>query len=210
MNKPSDAPVHVRGPQNAPVTLSEFADFECPYCGAAYPIVKRLESTFGDRMRFAFYQFPLRIIHPHAELAAEAAEAAGAQGFFWEMHDTLFEHQDALDPPDILRYAAAIDVPDLRRFEHDLETHVYAPLLDQSIALAEAAGVQGTPAFFVNGEQYEGDYTYSALAALISRIAPVSGPGAGLSELGARRRVTHVDDEVARGKGTERNRDERP
>lgn len=176
-----DAPAHVRGPRKAPVTLSEFADFECPYCGAAYPVVKRLERTFGDRLRFAFFEFPLRIIHPHAELAAEAAEAAGTQGLFWEMHDTLFEHQRALDPSDIMRYAAAIEVPDLGRFERELGTHVYAPLIDASIALGESLGVEGTPTFFINGVQYEGERTYSALATVIDRIIPAateSGGGA--------------------------------
>jgi protein-disulfide isomerase len=171
MNISLESPAHVRGPQNAAVTLSEFADFECPYCGAAYPVVKRLEQTFEHRMRFAFYEFPLRIIHPHAELAAEAAEAAGAQGLFWEMHDVLFEHQRALSPVDIVRYAKAIKIPDLHRFEHELGTHVYAPLVDRSIALGEALGVEGTPTFFINGAQYEGDYTYSALAAVINQIA---------------------------------------
>lgn len=171
MNITLESPAHVRGPRNAHVTLSEFADFECPYCGAAYPVVKRLEQTFADRMRFAFYEFPLRIIHPHAELAAEAAEAAGAQGLFWEMHDMLFEHQRALSPVDLLRYAAAIKVPDLARFEHELGTHVYAPRIDQSIRLGESLGVEGTPTFFINGAQYEGDYTYSALAAVINQLA---------------------------------------
>jgi NhaA family Na+:H+ antiporter len=174
MNPLLAAPAHIRGPRNAPVTLSEFADFECPYCGAAYPVVKRLERTFGDRMRFAFYEFPLRIIHPHAELAAEAAEAAGAQGLFWEMHDELFEHQRALALPDILRYALAINVPDFRRFERELGTHAYKPVVDQSIALAESLGVEGTPTFFINDAQYEGEYTYSALASVIDRLVPAS------------------------------------
>lgn len=171
MNMSLEAPVHVRGPQNAIVTLSEFADFECPYCGAAYLVIKRLERTYRDELRFAFYEFPLRIVHPHAQLAAEAAEAAGAQGFFWEMHDALFEHQRALTPIDIMRYAAAIEIPDLRRFEHDLGAHVYAAQVEESIALGESLGVEGTPTFFINGAQYEGEYTYSALAAVISRIA---------------------------------------
>jgi protein-disulfide isomerase len=175
----ADAPAHVRGPRKAPVTLSEFADFECPYCGAAYPVVKRLERTFGDRMRFAFFEFPLRIIHPHAELAAEAAEAAGAQGFFWEMHDALFEHQRALSPRDIIRYAAAIEVPDRARFERELGTHVYEPLIDASLALGESLGVEGTPTFFINGMQYEGELTYSALATVIDRIIPAATESAG-------------------------------
>lgn len=167
-----DAPAHVRGPRNAAVTLSEFADFECPYCGKAYPVVKHLEKTFAESMRFAFYHFPLRIIHPHAELAAESAEAAGAQGFFWEMHDALFEHQRSLDPVDIVRYAAAVGVPDLGRFEHELGSHKYAAVIDHSIALGESLGVEGTPTFFINGAKYEGDYTYSALAAVINQFVP--------------------------------------
>jgi len=165
-----DAPAHVRGPRDAPVTFSEFADFECPYCGEAYPVIKHLEKTFVNSMRFAFYSFPVRIIHPHAELAAESAEAAGAQGFFWEMHDALFEHQRSLNPDDIMRYAAAVGIPDLRSFEHDIGSRKYAAVIDQSIALGESLDVEGTPTFFINGAKYEGDYTYSALAAMINDL----------------------------------------
>jgi protein-disulfide isomerase len=165
-----EAPAHVRGPKDAPVTLSEFGDFECPYCGAAYPLVRHLERNYINRIRFAFFEFPLRSVHPHAELAAEAAEAAGAQGLFWPMFDMLFDHQRALNPPDLLRYAAAIKVPDLRRFEHELGTHAYARQIDESIALGESLGVEGTPAFFIDDVMYEGEYTYSAIASVIDRV----------------------------------------
>jgi len=180
MNMPLESFAHARGPKNAPVTLVEFADFECPFCGAAYPVVKRLEETFGDRLRVAFYEFPLRTVHPYAELAAEAAEAAGAQNMFWEMHDTLFEHQQSLGPRDIDRYAKAIGIPDLGRFEQELGSHQYAGRIDRSIAFGESMDVEGTPAFYINGSPFEDEYSYSALAAAITRVAAASKAGTGL------------------------------
>src|SRR5438105_4769541 len=95
---------HIQGSTNAPLTLVEYGDFECPYCGAAYPVVKQIQQNLGDQLCFVFRNFPLSQSHPHAQQAAEAAEAAGAQGHFWEMHDTLFEHQQALDDADLLQY----------------------------------------------------------------------------------------------------------
>src|SRR5262245_66363104 len=101
---------HVQGPAEAPVTLVEYGDFECPYCGEAYPVVKALQQTLGERLRFVFRNFPLTQIHPHAEHAAEGAEAAEAQGQFWTMHDVLFEHQDALDDEDLAEYASGLEL----------------------------------------------------------------------------------------------------
>ncbi len=132
---------HAAGPEDAPVTLVEYGDYECPYCGMAYPIVKRAQLDLGNRLRFVFRNFPLAESHPHARLAAEAAEAAGAQGKFWEMHDMLYEHQDALEAEDLTGYAKSLGL-DVPKFAHDLE----------------ASGVNGTPTFFVNGNRYEGSW----------------------------------------------------
>src|SRR5690606_26626032 len=101
---------HIRGPEEAPVTLVEYGDFECPYCGQAEPVVRELLAAFGADLRYVFRHLPLADVHEHAQLAAEAAEAAGAQGRFWEMHDLLFSHQDALEPEDLLSYARALDL----------------------------------------------------------------------------------------------------
>ena len=111
---------HVQGPPTAPVTLVEYGDYECPYCGAAYPIVKEVKRRLGDRLRFVFRNFPLGNMHPHAEHAAEAAEAAAAQGKFWEMHDELYEHQRALDDAQLEGYAGAVGL-DVERFDREME-----------------------------------------------------------------------------------------
>src|SRR5207248_5368317 len=116
---------HAQGPADAPVTLVEYGDYECPYCGMAYPIVKQVQAHFGDRLRFVFRNFPLANIHPHAEHAAEAAEAAGAQGKFWPMHDRIFEHQKRLPDEDLRAYAAAEGL-DADRFAVDLSGHRFA------------------------------------------------------------------------------------
>src|SRR5258706_677758 len=117
---------HVRGAPNAAVTLLEYGDFECSYCGAAHPIVQAIEDAFADDLRFAFRNFPLSQIHPHAEKAAEAAEAAAAQGKFWEMHDTLFENQDALDVKSLLRYAQELHL-NVTEVARSLESAAFAP-----------------------------------------------------------------------------------
>src|SRR5579872_2835979 len=116
---------HAQGPATATVTLVEYGDYECPHCGRAYPIVKEVQRRFGNRLRFVFRNFPLSQAHPHAEHAAEAAEAAGAPGKFWEMHDTLFEHQEALDDPHLVGYAKRLQL-DLPQFEEALNEHRFA------------------------------------------------------------------------------------
>src|SRR5438128_9499313 len=123
LSQPVTARDHAAGSPDAPVTLVEYGDFECPFCGMAYPEIKDIRQRLGDRLRFVFRHFP-RPEHPHARHAAEAAEAAAAQGPFWQMHDMLFEHQGALEDRDLVGYAAAIGL-DVGRFEHDLTTHVY-------------------------------------------------------------------------------------
>jgi len=153
---------HVRGPATAPLTLLEYGDYECPFCGAAHPIVKEVERLLEGDLRFAYRHFPLSQIHPHAYQAAEAAEAAGAQGRFWEMHDQLFEHQDRLDTSDLITYADALGL-DLTRFVHDLETHAHAPRLREDFLSGVRSGVNGTPTFFVSGVRHNGGYDLPSL-----------------------------------------------
>ena len=153
---------HVKGPADAPVTLVEYGDFECPYCAAAYLIVKKVQEAMGDNLRFVFRHFPLTQIHPHAEGAAEASEAAGAQGQFWEMHDLLYENQRALDPMHLLGYAEDLDL-DTQRFVRELEERVYQPRVREDFMSGVRSGVNGTPAFFINGIRYDGSWDLAPL-----------------------------------------------
>jgi protein-disulfide isomerase len=145
------------GPIDAPLTLVEYGDYECPYCGMAHPIVRRIQAQLGASLRFIFRNFPLAESHPHARLAAQAAEAAGAQSKFWEMHDMLFEHQDALEPEDIIGYAKSLDL-DTARFARDLEAGTYAKRVRDDFRSGVKSGVNGTPTFFVNGTRYDGSW----------------------------------------------------
>jgi protein-disulfide isomerase len=159
---PIHAGDHTLGPDDAPVTLVEYGDYECPFCGAAQPTVREVLRIGGDRLRFAFRHFPLGEVHPHARLAAEAAEAAGAQGRFWQMHELLFANQQALTPADLLSYAAAIGL-DVARFTADLEQHAYAPVVREHFLSGLRSGVNGTPTFFVNGLRHDGGYDLRSL-----------------------------------------------
>jgi Na+/H+ antiporter NhaA len=152
---------HIRGPEDAPVSLVEYGDFECPYCGQAESVVRELLSDHGD-VRYVFRHLPLNDVHPHAQRAAEAAEAAGAQGKFWEMHDLLFQHQDALEPKDLVRYANELDL-DTKRFADELRTREYAPRVAEDVNDAEASQVTGTPTFFINGRRHHGAYDVGTL-----------------------------------------------
>jgi protein-disulfide isomerase len=146
---------HVLGPETAPVTMVEYGDFECPHCRAAHPVVAALHRHLGDKMRFVYRHFPLSEIHPHAQLAAEAAEAAGAQGSFWKMHDMLFANQHALGGEDLLGYALALGL-DVSRFYTDLTTHVFAAKVRADFLEGVRGGVNGTPTFFINRIRYDG------------------------------------------------------
>jgi protein-disulfide isomerase len=157
LTPPVSAQDHAAGPGEALVTLVEYGDYECPYCGMAHPIVKAVQRALGNQLRFVFRNFPLAEAHPHARLAAQAAEAAGAQGRFWEMHDMLFEHQHALEPADILAYARSIGL-DIARFEQDLEAGTYTKKVRDDFRNGVRSGVNGTPTFFVNGERYDGSW----------------------------------------------------
>ena len=157
-----DARDHVRGPANAPVTVVEYADFECPYCGQAEPAVRGLLREFGD-VRYVWRHLPLTDVHPHAQTAAEAAEAAAAQGAFWEMHDLLLDHQDALTFKDLIRYAGSLGL-DVERFTADLRTQAGAARVSEDLDSADLSGVSGTPTFFVNGRRHYGAYDIESLS----------------------------------------------
>jgi protein-disulfide isomerase len=145
---------HVEGSADAPVTLVEYGDYECPYCGKAFLIVKAIQEQMGDRLRFVFRNFPIATSHPHARRAAEVAEAAGAQGKFWPMHDLLYRHQNTLDEASLLRYAQRLEL-DMVQFEHDLQNHTYAQRVRDDFMSGVRSGVAGTPAFFINGVLYQ-------------------------------------------------------
>lgn len=145
---------HIQGPINAPITIVEYGDFECPYTGKAYPIVKEIIRRLGDSICFVFRNFPLDEIHPHAQHAAEAAEAAAAQDKFWRMHDYLFEHQNELEDRQLLEYARIIGL-DVERVKREISEHTYVPIINKSLKNGIKSGVEGTPTFFLNGVRYE-------------------------------------------------------
>jgi protein-disulfide isomerase len=161
---------HIRGDAGAPVVLVEYGDFECPACGMAYPVVKQLERELDDVLAVVFRHFPLVTVHPHAQMAAESAEAAGAQRRFWEMHDVLFENQPAFEPEELLAYAQALEL-DLERFASDLDRHRHAARVREDFASGVRSGVNGTPTFFVNGVRHEGPYDTLSLLASIEDAA---------------------------------------
>jgi protein-disulfide isomerase len=158
---------HVLGPAaSAEMSLVEYGDFECPYTRRARPVVRRLRQDFGDRLRLVFRNFPLSRIHPHAQAAAEAAEAAAAQGRYWEMYDLLFDNQRHLEDEDLMRYAQQLGL-DLERFERDLEQHAHARRVREDLRGGLKSGVRGTPTFFVNGLRHEGPNDLAALRAAL-------------------------------------------
>ena len=158
---------HVRGPEDAQVTLVEYGDFQCPYCGDAYPVVQELVERFGDGLRFVFRHMPLADLHPRAPAAAEAAEAAAAQGRFWEMHDRLFEHQHELSDADLREHAAAIGL-DLERFDRELTEGVHSARVEQDYLSGVRSGTPSTPRFFVNDVIHLGSPSFPELAERIA------------------------------------------
>jgi Na+/H+ antiporter NhaA len=156
---------HIRGPAKAPVTLVEYADFECPYCGQAEPVIRKLLADLGD-LRYVWRHLPLTDVHPHALLAAEAAEAAHQQGRFWEMHDQLLAHQGALTRRDVLDYAAGLGL-DTERFARDLLGHTGDEKIFADVDSADLSGVSGTPTFFVNGKRHHGAYDIESLTSAV-------------------------------------------
>jgi Na+/H+ antiporter NhaA len=156
---------HLRGPEDAPITVVEYGDFECPYCGRAEPVVRELLADFTD-VRYVWRHLPLSDVHPNAQLAAEGAEAAAVQGAFWEMHDLLLDHQDDLLPRDLLRYAEQLDL-DLERFHDDLQQHSGAGQIEEDVDSADLSGVTGTPTFFINDRRHNGAYDVATLSAAV-------------------------------------------
>jgi Na+/H+ antiporter NhaA len=156
---------HVRGPMEAPVTVVEYGDFECPFCGRAEPVVRELLREFGD-VRYVWRHLPLNDVHPRAQLAAEAAEAAGDQGAFWEMHDLLLAHQDALRPDDLVGYAERLSL-DIERFADALRGHAGAVRVAEDVDSADLSGVSGTPTFFINSRRHYGAYDIATLSAAV-------------------------------------------
>ena len=170
LTQPVSAHDHTEGPANAPLTLVEYGDYQCPYCGAAYPVVKRLQKTLGKKLRFVFRNFPLTEAHPYALIAAEAAEAAALQGKFWEMHDLLFEQQALLKPESIHVWAKRIGL-NLEQFERDKKQGVVEKRIKEDRKSGIRSGVNGTPTFFLNGTRFDGPPDYhSLLAALESAL----------------------------------------
>jgi len=158
---------HVRGSADAAVTLVEYGDFQCPYCGEAYTVVRELQERFGDQLRFVFRHMPLADLHPRAPFAAEAAEAAAAQERFWEMHDRLFEHRLELDDGDLREHAEAVGVPDRERFDAELRDGIHKTRVEEDYRSGAQSGVPSTPRFFVNGIIHLGSASYGELAEAI-------------------------------------------
>ena len=160
---------HTQGPATAPVTLVEYGDYECPYCGRAYPIVKTIQEALGERLRFVFRNFPLSEMHPNAENAAEAAEAAGDQGKFWEMHDAIFEHQRALGLSHLVALAGNLGL-DSEQVASDLKSHAHAPRVREDFMSGVRSGVNGTPTFFLNGVRHDDSWDQQTLQAALEAV----------------------------------------
>jgi protein-disulfide isomerase len=153
---------HILGPSKALFELVEYGDFECPHCARASVAVAELRAEMGEQLRFVFRHFPLAKMHPHARKAAMAAEAAGAQGMFWQMHDLLFQNASALSIADLIRYATDLGL-DVARFELELSSDVYAPRVQEDVSSGVRSGVNGTPTFFINGVRHNAGYTVDDL-----------------------------------------------
>jgi protein-disulfide isomerase len=160
----------MQGSIDVPIKLLEYGDFECPICGAAYPLVKEIQQELGERLCFAFRHFPMTTAHPHAQHAAEAAEAAGVQDRFWEMHDLLFENQDALDDEDLARYAETLGL-DARRLYAEVLEGVHRPRVREDFRSGVRSGVNGTPTFFINGQRYDGQRVREEMLASLTAAA---------------------------------------
>jgi protein-disulfide isomerase len=157
------------------VTLLEYGDFQCPYCGHAAPTIAKMLEHLPDELRYVFRHLPLNDVHDNAQLAAEAAEAAGAQGRFWEMHDLLLANQDALAPGDLHRYAEQLGL-DVDRFAEDVRRRRNAPRIARDVQSADASGVAGTPTFFINGRRHQGVYDIDTLTGAVKAAAGARVP----------------------------------
>jgi protein-disulfide isomerase len=164
---------HITGPDDAAVTLVEYGDYECPVCAAAHPIVMTILAQAGNAVRYVFRHFPMTSMHPHAELAAEAAEAAGKQGKFWIMHNMLFANQQRLDEPALSAYAAALGL-DVGRFSNEIAAHTHLPKISEDFISGVRSGVNGTPAFYINGFRHDGGWDYASLMTALRDAAVTS------------------------------------
>ena len=158
---------HIQGSTNAPYVLVEYGDYQCPYCGDAHSMIKEIQGRLGNKLCFAYRNFPLVEIHQHAEHAAEAAESAGEQGHFWEMHDVLFENQDALEDENLAEYAAELNL-DPERLIAEVRGGAHASRIQKDLRTGEKDGVEGTPTFFVNGVLFNGEPTPEDLLAALT------------------------------------------
>jgi protein-disulfide isomerase len=164
---------HIQGREDAPITLLEYGDYQCPHCGLAYYIIKAVQDHYGDQVRFVFRNFPLAQIHPLAEPAAEAAEFADAHGSFWEMHDGIYENQERLSVPLLFELADAFGMP-VADLQHALQTHEFLPRVRNDFLGGVRSGVNGTPTFFINDVRHEGSYALEDLVAEIdTRLGPI-------------------------------------
>lgn len=169
LSAPVSAKDHRQGDPDAPCTLVEYGDYQCPSCGQAYPIVKRVQKHFGKRLSFVFRNFPLTQMHPYAEPAAETAEFAGAHGKFWEMHDLLYENQDRLDEELLVELAEQLRfVP--AKLVQALESKEFEPRVKADFSSGVRSGVNGTPTFFINGQRHDGSYDFNSLVDAIDRV----------------------------------------
>jgi len=167
---PVSARDHAEGPDDAPLTLVEYGDYQCPYCGMAYPVVKRLQKNLGKKLRFVFRNFPLTQAHPYAGIAAEAAEAAALLGKFWPMHDTIYENQEILSPDSLAEWAHELGLED-KDLQRAIERPEIAERLKEDRRSGIRSGVNGTPTFFINGTRHNGPPDYpSLLEALEGRL----------------------------------------
>jgi protein-disulfide isomerase len=166
LTPPVSARDHAEGRTGAPVTLVEYGDYQCPYCGTAYPVVKRLQKSLGNRLRFVFRNFPLTQAHPYAMVAAEAAEAAALQGKFWEMHDLIYENQEELEPDALSAWAEQLGL-DLQQFGTAIRKGEITKRIKDDRTSGIHSGVNGTPCFFINGARYDGAPDYEVLLAAL-------------------------------------------
>jgi protein-disulfide isomerase len=164
---------HIRGPATAPVTLVEYGDYQCPYCGMAHPIVQELLRERPNVVRFAFRHFPLTNVHPFAEVAAETAEAAGARQRFWQMHDWLFEHQDQFDPVHLAAGVEEVGLP-VDEVIQEVNDHIYLDRIRRDFVSGARSGVNGTPTFFINGLRHDGGYSLPELLVVVDQAATVA------------------------------------
>jgi protein-disulfide isomerase len=164
---------HIQGDESASVVLVEYGDYQCPHCGRAHPIVKRVQNHFGDRLAFVFRNFPLNEAHPFAEMAAESAEFAGAGGQFWEMHDAIFENQEELGEPMLVELAESLGLSG-NELKEAIQNHTFATRVKEDFRGGVRSGVNGTPTFYINGERHEGAFGFEDLVeAIEARVSQV-------------------------------------